>query len=403
MKKYMKKTIHTASKTAALLCCSTVCSLMLSSCNVLSTESSATLPNGETAPIVYATQAHTVAATEAVTETEPAVIIRENGNLPAKVEELNQKELSYHYDKAFTALRDLDLTTLSAYSEDENMLNALKYIARDSTCRTYWHSIFDAMVYLPDSNILVYKSPEYIFGTWYTNLESSESEVSDDISEMADDYAYIVYNNLFDKAPYLAKHLFSEASASIKGGKLILDINGDFASIICPITKFVITYDDGGQDFSYARLLMGDNNCLSLGYEYISNSIDGYEMLLDLDTDKIISTYDQNMKPSDKEGFYYDLYVKYLKNNENYEIIKDYISKNCIAVRSFSNIILYHPADIENEYPYYQASDAEKEMLSGLNLYSSYKIYDFPGSFSGSFNFFYQIINNLQYRGILDR
>lgn len=378
--------------------------LTLSGCNnVLTVGADAALPDGQTAAIVNTTIPHTEAIAVNDEETQTPPVIRENGSLPQDLNEISKEEFAYHFDIIMKALKELDVHTISTYSGDANLINMLTMVRGNVTYISYWTSIFNDITYLPNSDIVVYRSTDYIFSNWYKNLANAESEIVDDVAEIPNDMTEILYKASYKEAPFIATRLFSDNVTKVDGGYLIVDISKAFSNVLCELDNLLIMDDEGNESFSYARLLMGDNSCLSLGYDYITKNISDCDSIVSLDLDAIIKAYDSTLSQDEKNTFYYSYYEQFYKNDSYRPMLADYLKNFCKSVRSFSDVILYRPANIDNEYPYYQANDEEKDFLRSIDLYTAHKIYSFPEGFNGNFTFFYQIIDNLQYEGLIPR
>lgn len=327
--------------------------------------------------------------------------IRKNGELPESVDDLSEEELYHYIGVIFKAIQELDLETLTLYGTSEVDLKDYSAIA-ESEDAWFWYEIMGNMMYFEDEDILVYKDPVYLFSKWYMESDASHVESVDETANIPNEEALEAYNLYYEECPYVATHLKYDVDFRIEDGFLKCNI-GDFLDDVTASVNYMTDLYD---NFLFGPLLMGNQNCLRFGYEYITDTLPEYEELLSLDLDRICAVIDgmdtSAIDTESLESLYYQTYLTYYADEANRQIIQEYLDKNCFAVRDLSEVHIYKTVDYNTDTPLSHMNNADKEVLSDYNVYTRKGISNFTQGFNNGFAFFYELAKYLKDNGALN-
>lgn len=391
MEKYMKKKL-------ALLILVALLTNLIAGC--AKNDSGKTPDQKETVPVtenrdVETTEGQNSTAPEQDTkEEDPEDGIRKNGELPESVDDLTEEELYHYIGVIFKAIQELDLETLTLYGTSEVDLKDYRAIA-ESEDAYFWYEITGNMMYFEEEDILVYKDPVYLFSKWYMESDASHVESVDETANIPNEEVLEAYNLYYEECPYVATHLKYDVDFRIEDGFLKCNI-GDFLDDVTASVNYMTDLYD---NFLFGPLLMGNQNCLRFGYEYITSTLPEYEEFLSLDLDRICAVIDgMDTSEIDTESQYYQTYLTYYADEASRQIIQEYLDKNCFAVRDLSEVYIYKTADYNTDTPLSHMNDADKGVLSDYNVYTRKGIQ----GFNNGFTFFYELAKYLKDNGVLN-
>ena len=100
---------------------------------------------------------------------------------------------------------------------------------------------------------------------------------------------------------------------------------------------------------------------------------------------------------------YWECFEKYYLDEEYKEKIVNYMEANCIILRNLSSVEMYYPAEYDL-HPLYKLDEEEMAILKelDLNLMNKKVAYKYPTEFSNSFSMFYEIVDVMKHKGLLD-
>ena len=323
--------------------------------------------------------------------------IRKNGELPDDLSELTVEEIVFYYEDIFYAVQKFDFDKLTSYLGDNNSsVENLKAIYENKEYKEMWNKTIGQIMYFPSHQLMVSRSPLYVYDRWYTNMANGNETIPDDIGNLEHSVADKLYNDYFQKAPYVAYVLDKYVlDLEIKDGKLKFQINDIFENLgfgeISDMTPKKFNFD--GEKEGYARMIMGDRDCLDLGYDYIAkqDNCPNYKVLLSENLNDIMSLIVENEELKSKNDFYYKNYELYYKNEEIRQEIQMWIEENCYIYRNLNTVQIFIKVNPEKAFPYYQANDNEMEKLKKLDVYIVSSFNEFPNNFGNTYSSFYEI------------
>lgn len=320
-------------------------------------------------------------------------VIRPNGELPDGIGQLTSAEIEYYFKDIFYAVRDFDFEKLESYYPDGKFAD-LHAIYDNEEYRALWEKTIGQIIYLPKAKLMVSRSPAYAFSMWYTDAASKNAEIPENVGELPHDEVNAIYEQYFTNAPYIAAQLdYFAIDFDVKDGRIVFTINEIFENLgFAEISDMSPrNYQDG-----YGRMVMGDENYLGLGYDYIKKETNCpyYEEVMTLDLDKIFAVLDEEEFKKESD-FYYQNYELYYKNDEYRPIIQDWIKENCIALRALSNVRVFMKVDPSKEWPYYLAEGEEQEQLQKLECYTMEYVREFPHDLGNTYSLFFDVIETM--------
>lgn len=323
--------------------------------------------------------------------------IRENGSLPEDADDLTDEERAYYAEAVFRAVQELDIETLTLYSDKEDRVSFFESVKNDAEACAFWNEVVGSMYYYGSCDVVLHKAPNYMLGKWFEEMEAQNAELPDDTGDIPKEQVLDIFNKYYADAPYVAGSIMDEISIRIVDGYFKCNLNYIFDDFIGSTNEIA----GWGETINYGRLLFGEKGSFGLGYDYIREDIPQYETLLSLNLDeniKLIDAMDESEK--DDTSLFYRTYLNYYKNNEEARaVIQKYLDESCFGVRTLSIVYLYYPADFSETYPYYQIPAEEQEKLAGVRVYAECPIFEYPNRFGNCFSFFYDIARMLEKRG----
>ncbi|MGN0537152.1 MAG: hypothetical protein ACI4M3_04155 [Acutalibacteraceae bacterium] len=319
-----------------------------------------------------------------------------DGELMLDADDLTDEQIAKFAEILFTAVQKLDVETLKMYTEkDDNVIEVLSEIAATPQYKDLWEKTVGKMIYLPKSSILLAKSPQWLFCKWYTLKAEENAEIPDSVSKLTLDEVNDFYNKYYDECPYIAAHIddITIKPDNDETGRLVFDIEHILESVwLERISEYNYLPQYTGDN--YGTYLFGDEDSLSLGYDYIAteDKIPDYKDFLAMNLDKFVEVVESvgEIKGSDTSIFY-EYYEKYYKDEKNRAIIQKWLNENCVAMRDLSSVTYFYKADLDCDFPVYLIKDEEKELVKDLDIVCKSVMYEFPG----------RLKNDTDYLGIL--
>lgn len=324
--------------------------------------------------------------------------IRENGKLPEDVEELTAEEYAYYTDSFFKAFQTLDLDVLFSYFDDEYAIEALTAIHDDADALDFWNKIISTIVYFPDSNLLIAKSTDYIYGNWYTQAWKENKEIPESTANLSKEEVLALYDQYFADAPYVCA--LPRKAFYVKDGHFRVSLDPLLDSIHY---ERPYTLTDFNNCLQYGSLLMGKQDSLSLGYEYIAKDTPAYQKLYEKDLDTMVSEVESVLSDSDRSGSFYKSYQNYYVPAENRAILQQYFNENIDCYMMLGNLCYLDKADVDHDFPMYVGTQETRSQLKNYNIVNRHLLLKFPDNLSNNFNFFYEIADKLVKNGTLPK
>lgn len=332
-----------------------------------------------------------------------------DGELMLDADSLTDEQIAKFAEILFTAVQKLDVETLEKYTEkDDYVIDVLAEIAATPQYKELWEKTVGKMIYLPKSSILLAKSPQWLFCKWYTLKAEENAEIPESVCKLTLDEVNEFYNKYYEECPYIAAHIddITIKPDNDETGRLVFDIENILESVgLERISEYNYLPQYDGDN--YGVYLFGDEDSLSLGYDYIAweENIPDYKDLVAMNLDKFVEIVEsvEEIKGSNS-SIYYNCYEKYYKDEKNRAIIQKWLNENCVAMRDLSTVTYFYKANFDCDYPVYLIKDEEKGLVKDLNIVSKGIIYSLPDRLKDDTNdlgVFYNIANSLINQGLL--
>lgn len=327
--------------------------------------------------------------------------VRKNGELPSDKNELTDEEVSYHLGKIFKALQNLDVETLAEYTNSDYTLENLEELRADAEAVEFWNAVVGDMVYFEECDILLAKSSDYIYSKWFTQSWQNGAELEEYVEDMDKEEVLAIYDKYYAEAPWVC--------GSLKDTLLGWDVSIEDGYLKCNLDRILsdIGYEDlgnlmeYGETLNYGELLMGDQ-ILSLGYDHILEDMPNYATILSMKLDDIVALAEAQISEDEKFGFSYDCYVDYYVPEASRAMIQKYIDENVECYREMSHLVAFAPANFDDVYPLYYATDEVRSELEKYDIVQKYYIYEFTENFDNNFELFYDAAETLIDSGVLE-
>lgn len=326
--------------------------------------------------------------------------VRKNGALPNDKADLTEEEVYYHLGKIFRAFQKLDIETLAEYTNSEYTLEKLETLRNDAEALEFFNMIVGDMVYFEDCDLLLAKSSDYIFTKWYTDAWKSGAELPDDVEDLDRDETLAIYEKYYAEAPWVCGTLADNLmgwDATIENGYLKCNLDRILNGVGYEELDDIMEY---GSPLDYADLLMGEH-LLSLGYDHIKEDMPNYQTVLSMNLDDIVALIEAELSEEDKAGFWYDCYAQYYVPEASRAVLQQYFDENVECYRELSHLWACAPANFEDDYPLYHATDKARAEMEKYNIVHTYYIYEFTESFDNNFDLFYNVAELLLESGKL--
>lgn len=180
-----------------------------------------------------------------------------------------KKEIRRHTAIIVEAIKNLDYDTLALYLRDDKIEGAREGIERlknNPEDVDFWNKTVGTMIYFEDSDVLLYKSVDYTMSAWYTDCWKNNADIPEDSSkDFSDEYLEEIYNKYYAEAPYEA---ICKASDSLR---VLIEDDGSVSFYPLFHDELREIIDSITTDYTNmkAAILLTEENCFSLGYEYI--------------------------------------------------------------------------------------------------------------------------------------
>lgn len=327
-----------------------------------------------------------------------------NGDSAELSEEVLEAMTKEHITTFFTAVQNLDAETMQPYLSEleyEQVCKIFNIVKSDPRELEFWNKTVGEIMYFPDSGALVAKSNRYIFSKWYTDCWSSNTEIPDELSLEDLD---AIYDKYYEEAPYAINRFFTLTFFYLSEDGAIAEVDlGQFWTAMGCTHLDTPPYDCDAVDIRLA-VLMDSSDTISSNYEKIAEDIPGYADLLSKDIDRLIEIVDAWPK-AEKAGLYFDCYNQYYKNEENKEIMQQFLNEECDIYRIPYTIYVFTPYDPEKMDPkgrYVTLEDRQTLKEMDLRLVEMNTIRSFPENFDNNFTAYYDIVSCAKDLGVVE-
>ncbi len=338
--------------------------------------------------------------------------IRENGKLPESESDLTRAERKHYIGKVMQAIIDLDTETMNEYASD-NSAYIIRAVKEDDVYRTMWEKTIGQSIYMEESNMLVYKDPEYIFGAWLTDLYKTGGQLKAKTEEYTEEEIVAIFDKYYAKAPYIAAEIDikDDFDIDIEDGKIVIDCNDCLKSTAWDeLSDVGVPHPTVRTGEDLAKLAFGSHCEVSLGLDYIAD--EGYTMwqaFITGDLGSIVTAfdntqdYDMNIEITDTTNQLMEMvYQHFYKDAERAQKIQLWMDENVLIVRDISSAHIYAAAETEETYPYYELTDAEKAELEGLKIYVKNSVHKHEGKTDSEFYPFYEVVAQMARLGAIE-
>lgn len=282
-----------------------------------------------------------------------------------------KKEIRRHTAIIVEAIKNLDYDTLALYLRDDKIEGAREGIERlknNPEDVDFWNKTVGTMIYFEDSDVLLYKSVDYTMSAWYTDCWKNNADIPEDSSkDFSDEYLEEIYNKYYAEAPYEA---ICKASDSLR---VLIEDDGSVSFYPLFHDELREIIDSITTDYTNmkAAILLTEENCFSLGYEYImdpSNNPD-YELFMNKDLDAIMNrAVELGVVDLESTRSKSRAYKNYFMEEANKIAIQDFLNNQCTVLRDLHYIRIFAPVNIEKTFPFYVLTREDKETLRNMNL-----------------------------------
>lgn len=338
--------------------------------------------------------------------------IRPNGELPEDVDDLTRAEMNHYIGKVMKAMIELDVETMQEYAS-ENSAYIIKSVKEDDVYRVMWEKTIGQSYYLEDSHILVYKDPQFVFGSWLTDAYKNGETLKASIDEYTEEEIVALFNKYSVNTPYIATELdiSDDFDIDIEDGKIVIECNEAFAATEWDeLSDVGVPHPISRSGEELANLAFGVHNEVSLGLEHIKE--DGFtiwEAYITGDLGSIVtaldnaSGYDMNAEVTDTTNQLMELvYQHFYKDAERVAKIQNWMDERVMIVRGMSSVYVYNPAELESTYPYYTLTDAEKQQIQDVNIYIVDAVHSHQANTDNEFYPFYEVVAQMARFGAIE-
>lgn len=203
---------------------------------------------------------------------------------------------------------------------------------------------------------------------WYTDCWKNNADIPEDSSkDFSDEYLEEIYNKYYAEAPYEA---ICKASDSLR---VLIEDDGSVSFYPLFHDELREIIDSITTDYTNmkAAILLTEENCFSLGYEYImdpSNNPD-YELFMNKDLDAIMNrAVELGVVDLESTRSKSRAYKNYFMEEANKIAIQDFLNNQCTVLRDLHYIRIFAPVNIEKTFPFYVLTREDKETLRNMNL-----------------------------------
>lgn len=310
--------------------------------------------------------------------------------IPTEDEEV-KKEVYKFVGVCFEGLKTFDFGVFEKHALNTNRIFFEKLQNKENL--EFFKKVISDKIYLEDSGIFLYHSPNYILARWYMDCVQEGKEIPKSISELTVEECRAVYDRYAAEAPYIG-----ESVLGFKCEKKNDGYSFDFQSMIGDgASKY---YNNGNIRDVY--LFMTDDEKLSKGADAIYTCIPEAEVLLSKDLSKMCEYIEENLEEKYKtmDNPYYVTYLNYYKDETNRAVIQKYFDENVKCYHSAGKIVMMRPVSFEYDDVYKSATEETKSKITGsLSVNSESVITAFCSDFDNGFKFYDDIAKLLKAEG----
>ncbi len=337
--------------------------------------------------------------------------IRPNGELPESALDLTKDEVQHYTGKVMQAIIQLDVDTMEELASDDSVY-LIRSVKEDDIYRTMWEKTIGKSIYLEESNMLIYKDPQYIFAGWLTDAYKNGEALKSKIDDYTEEEIIAISDKYVDKAPYIATKIDIEDDfeIDIEDGKIVIDCNDCLSATAWDeLSDVGVPHPISRSGEDLAKLAFGVNCEISLGLQYIEK--DGFTIwksLITGDLSAIVAAYDAaadydlNAELTGTNMLWETVYQHYFKKDENVSVVQQWINENVTIFREISSVYVYIPASLEKTYPYYTLTDAEKDQLKDVDIFIRSNVHEHQKNTKSEFDPFYDVIAQMVRLGAID-
>ena len=208
----------------------------------------------------------------------------------------------------------------------------------------FWNKTVGLIDYYPVSDIIVGKNIDYVQAAWYTDCDKNNVDLGiEDVAELSDEELTRIYKEYYVNAPM-------DVAYEASGVVWVNDDNYFRCNVddIFEVLGYPEMYDILGiytnNNINYSTLLLGEEDCLSLGYDYIDADILCVDSLLNRDLTEMIELT-KAIDESEKDGPYWKCFETYFLDEKNLAVVQEFINNECIILRDLSMIQMFIPSD----------------------------------------------------------
>ncbi len=301
------------------------------------------------------------------TDTEEDINSTTIANFETLTKDEEKKILKYHTAIIIEAIKKLDVDTLKQYIEPENIERveqSINKIKSNQSDVDFWNNTVGTIFYLEESDILLMKSHEYTYGNWYTDCwKNNETIPADDSVDFSNEYLDMIYEKYYKDAPYVAYYnVANDFAVDINDeGKVTFNPIFIYSNYECIVDCLMDT------DINMrASVLLNEVDCLDLGYDYIKDDNEHFQLFLDKDLDGIVSKgIEMGVVDTEKIG---TIYSNNFRDENMKNVVKQFLNDNCTVVRDLSNIYIIAPANINNTFPLNALKGSDRDKLKEMGI-----------------------------------
>ena len=298
--------------------------------------------------------------------------IRNNGKLPSDAKNLTEAETYYYIKTVLKAAFELDIETLKIFSSNKNDVAVFEEIAANEKHKEMYLKTIGNVIYLEDSNYVVYKDPFYFYSRWFNNMVGNDKSTI--ISELSKEDVDAIYDKYYEDAPYIADRIYThDFQFNIKDGRIYFEMDNILNVIGYKSVKDLFPIKKN----SYSSLLFGTNHkpVIDVSFDGSSAPKEILDIITSGDLDSMVEYINRNenynLNDDNKDTRYDECYQIYYKETELREMVKDWMKDNVQIYGSNYGAVTYIRANIHHKdnWPFNTFTTNEKEIIKDLPIY----------------------------------